>query len=122
MEETSDVRLSALVKVAIALFVAAVVIHVGLWILFEVYEARTAARDPRPLPIELEGGAPREPPEPRLRPDPRADLAAMRAAEEKVLTTYGWVDREAGVVRIPIERAMEIVAEKGLPVRKEAPR
>jgi hypothetical protein len=36
----------------------------------------------------------------------------MRAAEERVLHGYAWVDREKGIVRIPIEQAMEILAEK----------
>ena len=49
---------------------------------------------------------------PRLQISPRADMDAMRAAEEKLLTSYAWVDKKKGVVRIPIERAMEIVAER----------
>ena len=46
-------------------------------------------------------------------------LAAVRAAEEKVLQTYGWVDKEQKIVRIPIDRAMELLAERGLPARKD---
>jgi hypothetical protein len=34
------------------------------------------------------------------------------------LQSYGWIDQQKGVVRIPIERAMELTAERGLPVRK----
>ena len=56
-------------------------------------------------------------PEPRLQQDPAADLRAMRRSDEKAMNSYGWVDRKAGIVRIPIERAMEIVARKGLPGR-----
>jgi len=59
-----------------------------------------------------------EAPEPRLQSTPALDLARFRAREEERLSTYGWVDRAAGVVRLPIERAMELVAEEGLPVRK----
>ena len=55
------------------------------------------------------------PPEPRLQVNPAAELQRLREAEQSLLTTYGWVDQEAGIVRIPIERAMEIVAERGLP-------
>jgi len=51
------------------------------------------------------------PPEPRLQTAPADDLRNLRAAEQTRLTTYGWVDRKAGVVRIPIERAKELVAE-----------
>ncbi len=57
------------------------------------------------------------PPEPRLQETPALDLARFRAKEDETLSTYGWVDRQAGVVRIPIERAMEIVAKEGLPKR-----
>ena len=41
----------------------------------------------------------------------------MRAAEQQVLTTYGWVDRNAGVVRIPIDEAMKLAIQRGLPAR-----
>jgi hypothetical protein len=57
------------------------------------------------------------PPEPRLQETPALDLERFRAKEDETLSTYGWVDRQAGVVRIPIERAMEIVAREGLPKR-----
>ena len=71
-------------------------------------------------------GAPRSPessalpPEPRLQTQPLEDLRRLRAEEEAVLTGYGWVDRPKGVVRIPIERAMALVLQKGLPARKAA--
>ncbi len=59
------------------------------------------------------------PPPPRLQQDPHADLVRLRAAEDSILTTYGWVDRDSGLVRIPIARAMELMVERGLPVRGE---
>ena len=43
----------------------------------------------------------------------------MRAAEEAALNSYGWVDKDAGIVKIPVDRAMEILAKKGLPARKQ---
>jgi hypothetical protein len=46
----------------------------------------------------------------------------MRAAEERVLQSYGWVDREKNIVRVPIERAMEAIVKKGLPMRKQIER
>ena len=55
-------------------------------------------------------------PAPRLQLAPEADLAALRAREDEVLNQYGWVDKKAGVVRIPIERAMDLIAQRGLPV------
>jgi hypothetical protein len=57
------------------------------------------------------------PPEPRIQADPGLDLWRLRAHEDKVLGSYGWSDRQAGAVRIPIDRAMELLAQRGLPVR-----
>jgi hypothetical protein len=55
-----------------------------------------------------------QPPAPRLQIDPRADLVALRAAEAKRLSSYGWIDRPSGVVRLPIEQATQLIAERGL--------
>jgi hypothetical protein len=60
-------------------------------------------------------GPPPDYPAPRLQVDPPADLAALRAAEAAQLAQYGWEDRAAGVVRIPLSRAMALTAERGLP-------
>jgi len=54
---------------------------------------------------------------PRLQLSPPADLEAFRAGEETDLTTYGWVNKTAGVVRIPIDQAMDLLLQKGLPMR-----
>jgi hypothetical protein len=55
-----------------------------------------------------------QPPAPRLQVHPKADLDRLRAEEHDRLTTYGWADRERRVARIPIERAMQLLAERGL--------
>jgi hypothetical protein len=52
--------------------------------------------------------------EPPLQAQPSRELRVMRVAEDEVLTTYGWVDRDKGIARIPIERALQILAERGL--------
>jgi hypothetical protein len=54
-------------------------------------------------------------PQPRLLVHPGSERAKVQAAERTQLETYGWVDRPAGVVRVPIERAMQLVVERGLP-------
>jgi hypothetical protein len=46
---------------------------------------------------------------------PQQDLKAMRSEEDVLLHSYGWLDQRAGIVRIPIERAMKLLAERGLP-------
>jgi hypothetical protein len=48
-------------------------------------------------------------------------LQAVRAAENQMLNSYGWVDQQKGIIRIPIARAMDLVARKGLPVRAAEP-
>ncbi len=55
--------------------------------------------------------------EPVLQIDPVADLNAYKAQQNDLLNNYGWVDKDAGVARIPIERAIELTAQKGLPHR-----
>jgi hypothetical protein len=56
-----------------------------------------------------------------LQVNERRDLAAQRAWEAGMLTNYAVVDKDAGIVRIPVERAMNILAERGLPARAAAP-
>jgi hypothetical protein len=55
-------------------------------------------------------------PEPRLENDERTELNDFRLSEEERLNSYGWIDQPAGKVHIPIERAMELTAQRGLPV------
>jgi len=57
--------------------------------------------------------------EPRLETDERNELTEPRMREEERLNSYGYVDQPAGVVHIPIERAMQLIVERGLPVRPQ---
>lgn len=52
------------------------------------------------------------PPAPRLQAHPTADLAVLRASEQVRLNSYAWVDREHGIARVPIERAMAMLAQQ----------
>ena len=58
-------------------------------------------------------------PGPRLQADPTTDIEALRAGEEKRLNGFGWIDRAQGIAHIPIDRAIDIVAERGLPTRPQ---
>jgi hypothetical protein len=60
------------------------------------------------------------PPTPRLQVNAPRDLADYLKQQQQTLDTYGWVDQKAGVVRVPIDRAMDLLLEKGLPVRAES--
>ena len=55
------------------------------------------------------------PPGPRLETDPRGDLRQFRAEEEKRLNTYYWIDKQKGIVHIPIEQAIKKLAATGVP-------
>ena len=59
-------------------------------------------------------------PAPQLETDERTQLNEVRLREEDTLSTYGWVDQKAGVVHIPIDRAMDLLSQRGLPVRSGA--
>jgi hypothetical protein len=58
-------------------------------------------------------------PSPRLEEDERGQLNGIRQAQDDTLYTYGWVDEKAGIVRIPIDRAMDLLVQRGLPVRPQ---
>jgi hypothetical protein len=115
--EESDVDIRAILGFAAGLLAVAIVVHFAMWGLFRYFEASAARHDEQPTYPLAAKQEQRLPPEPRLQTNPRQDLADMRAAEEQVLTTYGWVDRNAGVVRIPIDEAMKLVIQRGLPAR-----
>jgi hypothetical protein len=117
--EESDVNVRAILAFAAALVVTAVIIHLLVWVLFRYFNAREAHQPQPEYPLAIQQEQ-RLPPEPRLQTNPREDLRVLRAAEDDALTTYGWVDRSAGVVRIPIEDAMRITIERGLPSRPAA--
>jgi len=80
-----------------------------------------ASRDRRSQPpiSPLASSLPQESPEPRLQVRPSTDLQRMRLSEEEVLNSYAWIDEKGGIVRIPINRAMDLLAERGLPARPQ---
>ncbi len=59
-------------------------------------------------------------PQPRLETNEPGEINEFRLHEEETLHSYGWVDQPSGVVRIPIDRAMELLAQRGLPTRPQA--
>jgi hypothetical protein len=96
--------------------VLAILIVAVMWSMVHTYNffAKHESLGPPASPFENQ----RElPPQPRLQPHPATDLKRYCEIEQQQLTTYGWVDQNNGLVRIPVDRAMEIVLEKGLPAR-----
>jgi hypothetical protein len=118
--ETSDVNIRAILGFGAALFAIAVAVHLLIYGLFGYFDRREGVQGPVEYPLAASQG-PHQPPEPRLQTDPRQDLADMRAKEDDLLQSYGWVDKNAGVVRIPIEAAMKLTLERGLPARQGKP-
>jgi hypothetical protein len=112
--ETSDVDASSLLKYGFWLVVTTAVVVVLLWRLYFVFVAQEAARQPPPPVMKVDPEA-MTVPLPNLQTLPALDLSEFRAREDSVLHSYGWVDKQASVVRIPIEEAMRILAERGLP-------
>jgi hypothetical protein len=115
-----DVNIHAVFRFGFWLAVGVVAVTLAMLALFRVLAKEDRASDKVLSPIVAANLA-RTPPEPRLEPYPLAPGQRLRAEEDAILTTYGWVDRKAGVARIPIDRAIEILAERGLPPSKPMP-
>ncbi len=119
--EKSDVNITAVLGFGAGLFAVVAIVYVIILGLFGLFDRREGVQAPAEYPLAAAQGH-REAPEPRLQTDPRQDLADMRAKEDEQLQSYGWVDRNAGVVRIPIDAAMRLTLERGLPARSGQPR
>jgi hypothetical protein len=118
--EHSDVNIRAIFGFGAALMIVAAVVHLLIYVLFGYFNGRENVQKRATYPLAAEQGV-RVPPEPRLQTNPRQDLADLRAKEDEALTSYGWVDRNAGVVRIPIDQAIKLTLERGLPSRQGKP-
>jgi hypothetical protein len=109
-KEDADTRL--VIRAGIVLALVTLVASALVLFLFRWLAEREAKGDAPPPPMARVDPA-RLPPAPRLQTLPAQDLAAVRAEEDRTLTTYGWVDERAGSVHIPIEEAMRLLAQRG---------
>jgi hypothetical protein len=117
--ETTDAEIGPLVLFAVFL-TATVLVCAALTIgLYRYLDQREQAVKAGRYPLAADTVRPL-PPAPRLQTYPFDDIKAFRKEEAKILDHYSWVDQNAGVVRIPIERAIDVLAEKGLPYRGAA--
>ena len=114
--ETSDAEIGPLVRFAIFLAVLTTVVSaltVGFYNYLDAREAREKAPQ-----YPLAAGRERPlPPAPRLQTYPFDMVKGLRRDESRLLDHYAWLDRNAGTVRIPVNRAMELLAQRGLPHR-----
>jgi hypothetical protein len=141
--EESDVNVRLIVFFGAALFVSGIVIHFALWGMYVGLEKWHANKQPAPNPMmaiaEQQTGAQATKsaglptsqaaetvqettrrivatfPEPRLQPDEVRDFEVFLENQRKQLEEYAWIDQKSGRVRIPVSRAMELIAERGLP-------
>lgn len=98
---------------AVAILSLAAMMLVGA--LFKLLERGARRRDAAAAQAAgLERRESRLPPQPRLEIHPARRQRDFRSAEERRLSTYGWMDRSTGTVHIPIERAMDAIAERGV--------
>jgi hypothetical protein len=127
--ELSDVNVGMLAKFIGILTVSMIVILIGIKFLSNAFERHEESLEWPPASRVNPPGTRLLPPEPRLQgaPGPKGptelpldEMKNYRHAEEVALTSYGWVNREAGVVRIPIEEAKKMLIEHGYGVKPAA--
>lgn len=117
--EHTDIDVNVGYKFALWLAVAMVIsigIVYGTFWFFEG-EARTANAVAQKYPLAV--GQHKEPPTPHLQNQPFKDVFELRLGENQKLTSYGWVDKDGGIARIPVDRAMELMLERGFPARAD---
>jgi hypothetical protein len=112
--EPRDVNPRALFIVGIGILISAVIINFSVRLTFGYFAALDKQKGLQPSTLVRRDSV-KKLPEPALQIDPADDLKKMRAIEASELHSYAWVDQQAGVVRIPIEQAMKVIVERGLP-------
>ncbi|MDA1313671.1 MAG: hypothetical protein O2968_10085 [Acidobacteria bacterium] len=115
--EQSDAHARPVAVFEVGLLVWIVISGVLMVGLFYYFTGREAERDTGGSPLAETRTVT---PGPRLQTTPSDELEQLRARDEERIHSYAWVSEEQGVVRIPIERAMDMVAERGLPTRENA--
>lgn len=113
--ETTDANLGGVERLIVGMTIFLALVFVLMWFLYTQLRSREAGRDVQPSPVTARQGD-RLPPAPRLQAVPYDDLRAFRQAEQAELETFKWIDRQAGIAQIPIERAIEILGQRGLTV------
>jgi hypothetical protein len=127
--ERQDLAPSGVLYFLVTLGVATILCLFGLRGLYAYLDHRERSLQPAvsPLltnvPADTRHIAPGYPqaafPSPKLEEDERGQLNGILLNEEQKLYSYGWMDEKAGTIHIPIERAMDLIVERGLPVRPQ---
>ena len=117
--EETDVDIRAIFGFGAGMIVVGAALAFAVFVLFGYFDSREGAKVAPEFPLAVTRED-RLPPEPRLQINPREDLQNMRTNEDAILSGYGWVDKNAGIVRIPIDQAMKLTLQRGLPARENA--
>jgi hypothetical protein len=118
--ELTDAQAAPVLKFLLFLGVVTVAVAALVVIFYNYLESREAREKTARYPMAA-GAARPLPPPPRLQTFPFQDVKELRQEERRLLEQYEWVDKKAGVVRIPIERAIDVLAARGLPYRQGGP-
>ena len=116
--ETQDASIHGIVLTGVGLAIGAAIALAIVYGIFQFLSTQPVTTAP-PNPM-AETNVQQFPPTPRIEEHPAAEIQDVHAKEDSLLSTYGWTDKMAGVVRIPIDRAMDLELQRGFPVRKEA--
>lgn len=114
--ESRDTNMPSIVIFGVVIVVTVAIAMLFCWWLFGIY-TYVQPLGPTSTPFAFSRALP---PEPRLQPKPENDLQNYLRDQHAELSTYGWVDRSNGIVRIPIERAMHLLLHQGLSTRNSA--
>ncbi len=115
--EASDLNLRRISLFGLALLVGMAVVFIAVTVL--QYAAVGAPAKFAQPPSYSTAPNVQLPPQPRFEEIPGMNIQALRTREELLLNSYGWVNQAEGTVRIPVERAMELLVERGFPVAPE---
>ena len=115
--ESSDVPVKPLLLSLGALGVGCLF---AMWVMRTMFRSFDASARSRDVPGHVLAEEHQIPPPPKLEANPTAENEESAVAERRLLESYGWIDRDAGVVRVPVERALELVLQEGLPARAKA--
>ena len=115
--EKSDADARSLTKFGLGLAVISALVLLLMFAMFKFLGQQQRASQPAKHPLSE---ASQMPPEPRLQVAPEIDLEKFRANEDHQMNSYGWVMKDAGVVHIPVDSALALVAKRGLPARSKS--
>jgi len=106
-----ELNLKALIIFAVSLTGVVLAMAALMWILSGTLRSRLMGQDPPPPKLPA-ARIQQPPPEPRLQAKPEEDLRQMRREDEALLSSFGWIDEASGIAHVPIETAIDLLAEE----------